>query len=104
MAPNLFTSVSDKKGRDYEWNDLTQTGDDVRHQIIEEIAGVGTNVIFTEYSGAFSEVHFVTNTEKAFMDVFFSSRDVNGPLIIPSLEGSVQRRQLVFDPVRVLLD
>src|SRR5207248_7809007 len=57
--------------------------------------------------GAYSDIHFVNNTETAFLGVFFSSRLVNGPLVIPSLEASFQCGgdcppvpQPVFDPVR----
>jgi hypothetical protein len=95
--PWFFTSHSNKQGRDYAWSDSGPLGFDARKQIIAEIAAVGANVIFAQYSGAYSDVHFVNNTEAAFLGVFYSSKLVNGPLVIPSLErlfsaeGSVQR-------------
>ena len=99
-VPDLFTSFSDKKWRDYAWNDSTPIGFAARNQIVAEIADVGANVIFAQYSGAYSDTHFVNNTEAAFMGVFFSSKSVNGPLIIPSLEASYQHGEEVFNPVR----
>ena len=106
-ASGLFTSVSNKQWRDYAWNDSSPLGFAARNQIIAEIAAVGANVIFAQYNGAYSDKHFVNNTEAAFMGVFFSSRLVNGPLVIPSLEASFQcggdcpsDAQPVFDPVR----
>jgi hypothetical protein len=100
IAPGLFTSDSDNKGRDYAWTDLTKFGSDARDHVVAEIGGLGANVIFAAYYGDFSEFLFLSDSKKAFMDIFYSSRNVNGPLIIPSLEASSKGGQMVFDPVR----
>src|SRR3954447_26671675 len=71
-----------------------------RNQVVTDIDSLGANVIFAAYYGDFSEFLFLSNSRKAFRDIFYSSRDVNGPLIVASLETSKQGGQTVFDTVR----
>ena len=61
-AIGLFTSFSDKPARDNAWNDSGPAGVTARNQIVMEIAALGTDVIFNQYSGAYSDKHFVSNT------------------------------------------
>ena len=89
-TPELATSTSDKPGRDDHWDDPSAFGLAARNQIITEIAALGTNVIFDQYSGPYTDIHFVINTEAAFLAVFFTSDQTHGPLVVPSLEASFQ--------------
>jgi hypothetical protein len=100
IAQGLFTSDSEKRGRDYAWTNSTKVGSDARDQIVTEIRDLGANVIFTPYYGDFQQFLFLNNSKKAFMDIFYASRNVNGPLIVPSLETANKDGQPVFDTVR----
>jgi hypothetical protein len=97
--------MPDEKWVNY-WNDAS-IGATARAVIVGEIAGTGANVIFEQYSGVYTDRHFVDNTEAAFQSVFLASAQVNGPQIIPSLEATFQcggncpgDAKPVFDPAR----
>lgn len=86
----FFTLESNLPTRDYNWNDTSPLGFSVRQMVVSEMAGTGANVIFAQYSGLYSDIHFVNNTIDSFLNVFYASKIVNGPYIVPALEKSFQ--------------